>query len=196
MSQEKVFVLQCLCVLRFCDILIILKLVLGVFKMNQYVEVLVKQNVEKKKQKRKIITIVLMAVFLITGIMTAIPLCFFLAIGFGIIFWFAGLKYQLEFEYYYLDGELTISKIINQARRKNMMELNGGEIKLVAPKDSDEASEYRTLRCMDCSANDADKPPYVLICEHKGNLKKVLIQMNDELYKEMKRNMPYKVKRN
>lgn len=163
--------------------------------MNQYVEVLVKQNVEKEKQKRMTITIVLMAILLAAGLLTAISLFFLLSLAVAILFWYTGLKYQLEFEYYYIDGELTISKIINQARRKNIMVLNEGEIKLVAPKNSDEAAEYSSLKCVDCSAKDADQTPYVLICEHKGSLKKVLLQMNDELYKEMKRKMPYKVKR-
>ena len=163
--------------------------------MNQYVEVLVKQNVEKEKQKRITIAIVLMAFLLAAGLMTAISLFFLLALVVAVLFWYLGLKYQLEFEYYYIDGELTISKIINQARRKNIMVLNEGEIKLVAPKDSDEASEYSGLKAMDCSAKNAGQPPYVLICEHKGSLKKVLLQMNDELYKEMRRKMPYKVKR-
>ena len=163
--------------------------------MNQYVEVLVKQNVKKEKKKRMIITIVLMAIFLILGMGTAFSLFFLLSLAAAILFWFAGVKYELEYEYYYIDGELTISKIINQARRKNIMVLNEGEIKLVAPKDSDEASEYRGLKAMDCSAKNAGQPPYVLICEHKGSLKKVLLQMNDELYKEMRRKMPYKVKR-
>lgn len=163
--------------------------------MNQYVEVLVKQNVKKEKKKRMIITIVLMAIFLILGMGTAFSLFFLLSLASAILFWFAGVKYELEYEYYYIDGELTISKIINQARRKNIMVLNEGEIKLVAPKDSDEASEYRGLKAMDCSAKNAGQPPYMLICEHKGSLKKVLLQMNDELYKEMRRKMPYKVKR-
>lgn len=163
--------------------------------MNPYVEVLVKQNVEKEKQKRMTITIVLMAILLAAGLSTAISLFFLLALAVAIIFWFTGLKYQLEFEYYYMGGELTISRITNQARRKNIMELNEGKIKLVAPKDSDEVSEYSSLKIMDCSAKDAEQPPYVLICEHKGSLKKVLIQMNDELYKEMKIKMPYKVKK-
>ena len=163
--------------------------------MSHYVEVLVEQNVEKERTKRKILIMLLLILMLAAGIFTAIPLFFLLALVCVGAFFRIGVNYQLEYEYYFLDGDLTISKVINQARRKTVMELNGGSIKLVAPAESDEVAEYGRIKCMDYSAKDANQPVYALVCEYKGSLKKVLLQMNDELYKEMKRKMPYKVKR-
>lgn len=161
---------------------------------NQYVEVLVKRNVEKEQKKRTIIAIVGMAVAILVGLFTAIPIFYFLSflIAFGA--YFLAIKYYVEFEYYYMDGELSIAKVYNRARRKDILNLNEGSIKLIAPISSIEVQEFDGLKIIDCTANDSTNLPYVIVCEHKGNLKKVYIQMNEELFKELKRNMPYKVR--
>ena len=161
---------------------------------NQYVEVLVKRNVEKEKQKRMIVAISGMIVMIIIGLLTAIPLFYMISFLIAFVAYFTVIKYYLEFEYYYLDGELTIAKICNRARRKEIFDLNDGSIKLITPLNSEELQEFVGLKVIDCSANDSANLPYVIVCEDKGKLKKLFIQMNEELLKELKRNMPYKVK--
>ena len=162
---------------------------------DSYVEVLVKRDVEKEKKKRKPIILAMMTILLVLGIATKalISFCLFAVCVLG--YYFLVQNYCVEFEYFYMDGELTISKVINRSRRKNILELNDGSIKLISPMDSMELQMFSKLKMMDCTANEPLNLPYVIVYMNRGVLEAVNIQMTDELYKELKRNMPYKVKR-
>lgn len=165
--------------------------------MNEhYVEVLVKRNLEKEKKNRKIlgsIPIVLTGiVWLMTRSILAFTLCVFVIYG----YYQMVVKYCVEYEYFYMDGELIISKIINKSRRKSILEINDGLIKMVAPVNSTELEKYKNLEKKDYTANDFSKTSYSIVYADKGQWKIVDIQMAEELYIEMKRNMPYKVKKN
>lgn len=162
---------------------------------DYYVEVLVKRNVEKEKQKRKIIIIVILAILIMAGIITAKNGIYWLLVLAGLAYYFFVVKYFIEFEYFYMDGEFSISKIYNQSRRKIILTLNDGMIKIIAPVGSAELQGFRDLKEIDCTANESLDLPYKIVYIHKGEQKAVNIQMTDELYKELKKNMPYKVKR-
>ena len=159
---------------------------------DYYVEVLVKRDVEKEKKKRKIIMLVIMAILLGLGIVTKalILFCLFAACILG--YYFLVQNHCVEFEYFYMDGEFAISRIINKSRRKKILELNDGLIKLIAPVNSAEVNTFHNLEKKDCTANEASDVPYAIVYMDKV-LKRVDIQMPDELYKEFKRNMPYKI---
>lgn len=160
---------------------------------DYYVEVLIKRNVEREKKKRKIIVLVTMIVLFGAGIVTSSLIFFCLS---ALSVWgynFFVHNHCIEFEYFYMNGELTISKIINQSRRKKILELNDGAIKLIAPVNAAEMNMYNKLEMRDCTSNEASTIPYAIVYMDK-ELKRVDIQMNDELYKAFKRNMPYKVK--
>lgn len=162
---------------------------------DYYVEVLVKRDVEKEKKKRKLIILAMMTILLVLGLATKslISFCLFAVCVLG--YYFLVQKYYVEFEYFYMDGELTITKILNKSKRKKILELNDGQIKLIAPVGSTDLQNFHSLRKIDCSANEPLDFPYVMVCEHKGELKAVNIQMTDELYKELKKSIPYKVNR-
>lgn len=163
---------------------------------NQYIEILVKRNVKKEQQKRIIIAIAGMAVAILAGLFTTISMFYFLAFLIAFAAYFMAIKYYVEFEYYYMDGELSIAKIYNRARRKEILTLTDGTIKLIAPMDSAELQEFQNLKEIDCTANEPMNIPYVVVYEDKGKLNALNIQMNDELFRELKRNMPNKVKQN
>ena len=71
-----------------------------------------------------------MAILLVLGITTRTLISFYLFAGCVLGYYFLVQNYCVEFEYFYMDGEFTISKIINGSRRKKILELNDGVIKL------------------------------------------------------------------
>lgn len=160
---------------------------------DYYVEVLVKRNVDKEKKKRKLIMLAMMAILFVLGIATKSPSSFCLFAVCVLGYAFLVPKYCVEFEYFYMNRELTISKIINKSRRKKILELNDGVIKSIAPVNSAEMNAFNNLEKKDCTADDASTISYAIVYMDK-ELKRVDIQMNDELYRELKKNMPYKVK--
>ena len=160
---------------------------------DNYVEVLVKRNIEKKN--RKMIMFVIFAILIAAGMMTSISGFYYLLVLAVLAYYFLVIKYCIEFEYFYMDGEFSISKIYNKSRRKTILILNDGMIKIIAPVGSNELQSFRELKEKDCTAKEPLNLPYRIVYIHNGKPEAVNIQMTDELYKELKRNMPYKVKR-
>lgn len=161
--------------------------------MDGYIEILVKRNVDKEKSLRKKIIIALMISLIIVAFFTKFPLFCFMLLPLILGYYFMVWNYYVEFEYFYMDRELIISKIYNRSRRKEVLTLNDGMIKLIAPISSDKLQKFNNMKKIDCTTNESFDLPYVMICEHNGELKVVNIQMTNELYKEFKKNMPDKV---
>ncbi len=160
---------------------------------DQYFELLIKKKSGKKAELIKKIAEALMIVTAFTGVVLAIPLCIIVAIILAVIYYFKVLPMDSEFEYFYMDHELMIARIVNKSRRKNLLSLKEGNIVLIAPYDSEKLRGYSGLKLIDCSAGDSDNPPYVMICHHKDAMVKVYIQLNESFIKALKKDMPYKV---
>lgn len=162
---------------------------------DYYVEVVIKRDVTQEKKKRQKNMLIAMAVMLILGIIMASRIYYFLFLLCLLGYYFFAWNYSVEFEYFYMDGELTISKIINMSRRKKILELSDSMIKVIAPIGSAALQEFHSLNYIDCTENDSMTVPYVIVCDYKGKTKAVSIQMKDELYREIKRNIPNKLKK-
>ena len=161
---------------------------------NQYVEVLVKRTPMNGYEMLKKVIGGLTIVWALLGLMLGnIPVLIF-AVILGLIYYFKILRMNVEYEYFYMDGEFEITQIFNQTKRKSFMTLNEGMIELVAPITADEVDYYGRAKEIDCSAKEPENAPYVIVCNYKGAVHKVYIQMNDELLKAMKRQMPGKVR--
>ena len=163
---------------------------------NYYVEMLIKRDIEDEKKKRKIVVLLIISIIIAYGIISRSLICGFLFVLSLLIYYFFVQKYYIEYEYFYMNGELSISKIINKSRRRNVMELNDRMIRLVAALGSAELEEFYDLKKLDFTANNPFELPYVIVFEVNGVVKAMNIQMNDELYKSLKYNMPSKVKKN
>ena len=161
---------------------------------DQYVEVLVKRAPVKGADTLKAVVGGLTFVFLLLASMLGNLLFFVLAVIAGLIYYFKILRLNVEFEYFYMDGEFEIAQIFNKSKRKKFLTLNENMIELIAPMEAEEVSYYSNAKVIDCSANDPQRPPYAMICNYNNALNKVLLQMNDELLKALKRQMPGKVR--
>ena len=161
---------------------------------ESYVEVLVKRNIEKEKKIRRILLIAIIVILLFIGVATSMSKIFYLLVLSCVGYYFMVIKYCVEYEYFYMGGELSVAKIINQSRRKTVMEVTEGMIKLIAIEGADELQRFQNLKKFDYSANEPSNPRYVMICEHDGEIKAVYLQMNKQLRQELHRTMPYKVK--
>ena len=160
---------------------------------DHYIEVLVKRNAETSIKKRKlIIRICLVTVFLI-AFFSAIPLFYFLTLMIIIVYYFAVVRENVEFEYFYMDGELDIAKVINQKRRKKVISIKDEMIRMVAPINSDEINDFLCDKLIDCVARDPQILPYAIVCSNQGKLQKVLIQMEPVLLREFQKRLSGKV---
>ena len=96
---------------------------------------------------------------------------------------------NIEYEYDYTNGSLEIAKIINNEKRKKVVNIESNEVKMVAATDTNESLKYDhvQLKTYDCSAHDSEQKDYILVAhsEAKGNDFKVIFTPSDKLLNAM-----------
>lgn len=102
----------------------------------------------------------------------------------------------VEYEYLYLDKELSVDKIKNRTGRKRVAEYALSNLELLAPADSHRMDSYRDrtdIKTRDFSAGDRDGRPYAMITRTGSETQRILLEMNDELLEQIGRIAPRKV---
>ena len=137
------------------------------------------------------------------GILCAIGAFLALTTPFGIIILtvIGGLTYlvfrnmNLEYEYLYVTGQLTIDKIMGQSKRKKAWEGTMDEIQIIAPSDSYVLKDYETsnMKLMDFSSGVAGAKTYTLISQSGSNSSKVIFEPNDRMLQCFRQTAPRKV---
>ena len=115
----------------------------------------------------------------------------FVAIGAGIGFYFLRLHSVVEFEYLYVDKELTIDRILSRSKRKTIKKIDMDRVEMIAPVGSYHLDTFknRTGKDENYTSGMEDKKVYTLIADSG----KILIEVNDDLIKLMRNTMPRKV---
>lgn len=113
---------------------------------------------------------------------------------FGAIFYGIRGKVDLEYEYLFVGGELSVDKIIGKQKRKAVINMPMEKIELVVPTDSDKLNEYKnkSLKKLDFTSN-TGRPSYTLIYHGKETQYRVLMELNQEMVEAMYNIAPRKV---
>lgn len=160
---------------------------------DEYVEVLVKRILPEVPKLKTMVQIFAL-LSLGAGILFSIPIFYIVTLLILLIYHFKIMRMNCEYEYYYLDGVFDIAVIYNKSKRKNVMSFTDSEIEFVAPVNSQETQRYDSAKIVDCSAKDELDEQYIVVVRCNNEWKKVVIQMNDELLKAFKKQIPMKVR--
>ena len=135
----------------------------------------------------------LTAVFLFLTLMTGL-LMFILAIVSGVGVYFANMKANVEYEYLYLDRELTIDKIMAQTKRKRVAVYKVDRMEIFAPIKSYHLDNFknRQVKEKDYSIGEELKPDRRYVFYYEGG-EKVIVSPSEEMVKAMKMVAPRKV---
>ena len=122
------------------------------------------------------------------------PITLFIAIIFGAIFYFVRGKSDLEYEYLYVGGELSVDKIIGKQKRKAVINMPMEKISIVAPTGSEPLNEYkgRDLKKLDFTSK-TGKPNYTVIFNGKEIQYRILMELNEEIITMMYNAAPRKI---
>ena len=160
---------------------------------ESYVECLIKHKTPTVKVFLRILFIVLCVLFVLMILMVGLP-ALLMAIVCGVLSYFMALECSVEYEYLYVDRELSIDKISAQRKRKTVEKLNMEKIEILAPVNSWHLDEYknRQLKQKDYSVGYEAQPDkrYMLIY---NNEMRVLLSPNTALIAAMKNVAPRKV---
>lgn len=159
-----------------------------------YVECLVKKKTSTVMLFLKMLTIVMAVVFILAGL----GLIFWPALLAGVIMavaaYFIVMNADLEYEYLYLDKEITIDKVMAKAKRKRVTKYEIESMEILAPIKSWHLDEYknRTVKTVDYSSGVEKQPDLRYAMYYDGGIK-VILEPSMEMVKAIKNIAPRKV---
>ena len=160
-----------------------------------YVECLVTKEPSLIGRLIKFVLIMLTAVFGLLGLVGfayGIPLLIALLTGLGA--YLAHLNAYIEYEYLYLDKEISIDKIKAQTRRKKVASFEVERMEILAPIRSYHLDQYknRTGKVTDYSIGREEQPDKRYVMYYDGN-QKIILSPSEELVKAVRSVSPRKV---
>lgn len=162
--------------------------------MDNYKELLVKKE---SGMKEKILRVACLVPTIVLGFFTLITgniILFVITVALGILDYFVFQWTDIEYEYLYLDKEITIDKIMAKTRRKRQIAIDVNKIEILAPVKSYQLDSYRNRSCkeIDYSAG-MDMPEQKLYALYYDGNQKFLLNLTEDFAKMIKGMAPRKV---
>jgi hypothetical protein len=163
--------------------------------MNEsYKELLVKKD---KGAKDKLLRAVCVVPTVLAGLLTLLTgsiILFIITIAFGVLDYFVFQWTDIEYEYLYLDKEITVDKIMAKTRRKRKAVIDVNKVEIMAPVKSYHLDDYRKRECkvVDLSAGkdiDGQKQYWLY---YEGS-QKYILNLDDDFAGTVKTVAPRKV---
>ena len=161
--------------------------------METYVECMVKKKANGLMSALKVL---LIGIAVITGLLGFMGLIVFLIIAVvaGVGAYFVSLNANLEYEYLYVDKQLTVDKIMARTRRKKVETFDLERMEILAPIKSWHLDDYknRQLKVVDYSSGVEQQPDIRYSMIYNGE-KRVIFGPNAEMVAAIKSIAPRKV---
>ena len=160
----------------------------GIFMGDIFAEQLVKRKKKPSEQFLKYALTALVVVFALGGLFLA-GFLVSLALALAVACYFIFPRFNVEYEYSYVNGEFDVDVIYSMQKRKKKEVFNLQDVDCVALYGNPALAAYQTgYTITDYSAFDASKPPYVIV---KGSEKRLIyMQIEDPtILSDMKRRL-------
>ncbi len=161
---------------------------------DAYVECLVKAKPSMLGKFFKYLLIVLTVILVILMALTMNVIILLLAVAAGVGAYFVNMFTDLEYEYLYLDKELTIDKVMAKTKRKRVAVYQLDRMEILAPVRSYHLDNFknRTVKEKDYSIGYEEKPDLRYAMYYEGG-EKLVLSPSPEMIKVMKNAAPRKV---
>lgn len=112
----------------------------------------------------------------------------------GVLTWLVFRNTNVEYEYGYFEGELSIDKIMNRSTRKKISTFDFGKMDFMAPSDSNRFHVAKNRTRYDYSVcDDSIKSYTAVLYDSKNNACELKFTPNEELIAAIKKAYPRKV---
>lgn len=157
-----------------------------------YVECLVKKKTSPLLLLLKMVCIMLTVVLILVGFVFWPALI--AGVLFGVASYFLSMNSNLEYEYLYLDKEITIDKVMARTKRKRVAKYDLERMEILAPLRSYHLDDYknRTVKTCDYSSGEENQPDFRYAMYYDGSTK-VILEPNMDMVKAIKNIAPRKV---
>ncbi len=161
---------------------------------ESYVECLVKGKPNTLAKVGQVVLIALAVICFLLCMGVGSIAVMILAIVFGAGGYYLGMFTNIEYEYLYLDKEVTVDKVYNQTRRKRVATYTLERMEVFAPIRSYHLDNFgkRDVKPVDYSIGYEDQPDLRYVMYYEGG-QKILFSPSEEFVKAMKNASPRKV---
>ncbi len=161
---------------------------------DAYVECLVKAKSPWWGGFLKVVLIVLTVLLGIVMFLTMNVILLVVAVVTGLGAYFINLITDLEYEYLYLDKELTIDKVMAKTKRKRVAVYQLDRVEILAPIKSYHLDNYknRNTKSKDYSIGYEEQPDLRYVMFYEGG-EKLILSPSPEMIKVMRNVAPRKV---
>lgn len=160
--------------------------------MDTYVECLVSRKPSGLLNFLKfVLTAIAVICFLLSSV---IWICLIIALAAVVGVYFTGQYAKTEYEYLYLDKEITVDKILNKSRRKRVEKFEVDHMEMFAPIKSWhlDSMKNRQFKETDFSSGVENQPDTRYVMIYTGN-RKIIFEPSREFVLAMKNAAPRKV---
>lgn len=158
-----------------------------------YVECLVQVKSSVLGKLLKVVLIAVAVVFAIMGMLGAL-VAILGAVAAGVGAYFVHLNTDIEYEYLYLDKEISVDKVMAKTKRKRVAAYQVDKIEILAPIKSYHLDNYknRTAKEIDYSIGEELQPDRRYVLYYEGS-QKIILSPSEELVKAIRSVAPRKV---
>lgn len=163
--------------------------------MNEsYKELLIKKDMGSKELIIRIACVAITVIASFFMFLYSPMFLFIILIVLGVVDYFVFQWTDIEYEYLYLDKEITVDKIMAKTRRKRVTTIDVNKVEIMAPEKSHQLDSFRNrqTKLVDLSAGH-DLPEQKLYWViYEGN-QKILMNLTEDFVKTIKGIAPRKV---
>lgn len=161
---------------------------------ESYKELMVKREIGFREILTRAVCIVPTALLAALTLLTGNMVPFIATVLLGVLVYFVFQWTDIEYEYLYLDKEITVDKVMAKTRRKRAVVIDVNKIEILAPENSDHLSYYknRQVKLTDLSAGH-DIPGQRLYLLYYERNQAFLLNLDDDFAKLVKSAAPRKV---
>lgn len=140
----------------------------------------------------KVFLIVLAVIFFLLSMLNALMWLGVAAAGIGA--YFTSLNASVEFEYLYVDKEISVDKILNKTKRKKVEKFETERMEIFAPINSWHLDNMknRQLKVTDYSSGVAGQPDRRYVMIYSGD-RKIIFEPSEAMVKALQSVAPRKV---
>jgi hypothetical protein len=138
--------------------------------------------------------LVALTVLFVLGGMVAGLLFLIIGGGFAVLTYFAYLNTEIEYEYLYIDRQLSVDKVLNRSRRKKVASYDLERMEILAPIASYQLDSYknRTAQVVDYSSGEKKEPDPRFSLYYDGQIQ-IVFEPSPEMVKAIAMIAPRKV---
>ena len=159
---------------------------------DHFSELIIPRKPRPADAVKKVLLIIATLIAAFFGLMVSpIFLIAFIILGFPDYFLFP--RFNVEYEYAYVNGEIDVAAIFSKASRKHLDTITLENVECIAPVSSHHLDSYGvTYKVVDYTSGEADHKVYAII-KSGNDSKKYLLELDEAMLEDLRWRLPGKV---